>query len=80
MKSNKIKSALALGLPFAAILLFCGVVAAQGQQVKGVISGRNGATLTVQTQDSGNVVVILNFLPRWKTYQACFMLARSRWA
>jgi len=61
MRNNKIKSTLTLGLPLAAILLFCGVVTAQSQQVKGVISGRNGATLTVQTQASSNVVVILNF-------------------
>jgi OmpA-OmpF porin, OOP family len=58
MKSNKIRSALRLGLTFAAVSLICGVVAAQ-QNVKGVINGRTGATMTLQTQDSGNVVVLL---------------------
>ena len=38
-------------------LLFCGVAAAQSLQ--GVINGRSGATMTLQTQGSGNVVVIL---------------------
>jgi outer membrane protein OmpA-like peptidoglycan-associated protein len=72
MKSNKTKSALAPGLRFAAILLFCGAVVAQGQQVKGVISGRNGATLTVQTQDSGNVVVVLNFFTQVEDVSGLF--------
>jgi OmpA-OmpF porin, OOP family len=74
MKNNKIRSALLLSLPVAAaiILLFCGVVAAQGQQVKGVISGRNGATLTVKTQDSGSVVVILNFFTQVEDVSGLF--------
>jgi OmpA-OmpF porin, OOP family len=29
------------------------------QNLQGVINGRSGATMTLQTQDSGNVVVIL---------------------
>ncbi len=45
-------------LSFAALGLFCGVAAAQEVQVKGVINGRSGATMTVQT-DTGNVVVVL---------------------
>jgi OmpA-OmpF porin, OOP family len=58
MKNNKISSALKLGLIFAAFLLMiCGVAAAQN--VQGVISGRSGATMTLQTQGSGNVVVLL---------------------
>jgi OOP family OmpA-OmpF porin len=46
-------------LAFAAILLLSGVAAAQSIQVKGVINGRSGATMTLQTQDSGNVTVVL---------------------
>ena len=72
MRNNKIKSTLTLGLPLAAILLFCGVVTAQSQQVKGVISGRNGATLTVQTQASGNVVVILNLFTQVEDVEGLF--------
>ncbi len=41
-------------------LLLCGTAAAQSAQIQGVINGRSGATMTVQTQDSGNVVVLLN--------------------
>jgi outer membrane protein OmpA-like peptidoglycan-associated protein len=43
----------------AAILLFSAIAAAQSNQIQGVINGRNGATMTVQTQDMGNVVVLL---------------------
>jgi len=42
----------------AALLLLCGLAAAQSTQVKGVINGRSGATMSVQTQD-GNVTVLL---------------------
>jgi outer membrane protein OmpA-like peptidoglycan-associated protein len=40
-------------------LLLCGTVAAQSAQVQGVINGRSGNTMTVQTA-SGNVTVVLN--------------------
>jgi outer membrane protein OmpA-like peptidoglycan-associated protein len=45
--------------PLAALLLLCGTAVAQSNQIQGVINGRNGATMTVQTQDMGNVVVLL---------------------
>jgi hypothetical protein len=41
----------------AALLLLGGTAVAQS--IQGVINGRNGATMTVQTQDMGNVVVLL---------------------
>src|SRR5271167_2062082 len=44
-------------LCLAALLLICGMAAAQNLQ--GIINGRSGATMTLQTQDSGNVVVVL---------------------
>ena len=44
---------------FAACLLICGLAAAQNNQEKGVINGRSGSTMTLQTQDSGNVTVLL---------------------
>ena len=56
MRSNKIGGAWK-GLACAAFLLICGVAAAQN--VQGVISGRSGATMTLQTQGSGNTVVVL---------------------
>ena len=59
MESTKVRSALKLSLAFAAILLICRVAGAQSSQIKGVINGRSGPTMTVQTQDMGNVVVLL---------------------
>jgi len=47
-------------LLLAVLLLLCGIAAAQGAQIQGVINGRSGATMTVQTPDMGNVVVVLN--------------------
>jgi OOP family OmpA-OmpF porin len=49
----------ALVLSFGASLLFCAVAGAQSQQIKGVINGRSGATMTVQTQGSENITVLL---------------------
>ena len=40
-------------------LLFCGIAIAQSVQVQGVIDSRSGATMTVKSPDSGNVVVLL---------------------
>jgi len=40
-------------------LLFCGIAIAQSVQVQGVIDSRRGATMTVKSPDSGNVVVLL---------------------
>jgi len=46
-------------LSLAALVLLCGVAAAQSAQIQGIIDGRSGATMTVKTQDAGNVVVLL---------------------
>jgi outer membrane protein OmpA-like peptidoglycan-associated protein len=43
----------------AVLVLAAGTAVAQSAQVQGVISGRSGPTMTLQTQ-SGNVVVVLN--------------------
>jgi OOP family OmpA-OmpF porin len=42
-----------------AISLITGVASAHGQSVQGVINGRSGATMTVQTTGGPNVVVLL---------------------
>jgi OOP family OmpA-OmpF porin len=58
MKRSRIVSiAFIASLSLAALVLTCNVVAAQN--IQGVINGRSGSTMTLQTQDSGNVVVIL---------------------
>ena len=59
MKQNKMTAAISVVLVFEAFLLLCCIAVAQSNKVKGVINGRSGATMTVHTQDSGNVIVVL---------------------
>ncbi len=58
MSTKKIvKFALVVSLSLAALMLLGGVAAAQS--ISGVINGRNGATMTVQSPGVGNTVVVL---------------------
>jgi outer membrane protein OmpA-like peptidoglycan-associated protein len=59
MKRNRLRNVFNVILAFVAFHLLCGAAAAQSDKVKGVINGRSGATMTVQTQDSENVIVVL---------------------
>lgn len=59
MKSNTLRTRVGVVLALVAFLLLCGIAAAQNEKVKGVINGRSGTTMTVQTQNSGNVTVLL---------------------
>ena len=58
MKSTKMRTAFSGIAVLAVFLLLCGVATAQ-TEVKGAISGRSGATMTVKTPDSGVVTVLL---------------------
>jgi len=58
--SRTTKIAFFIALTLATLVLMCGLAGAQSAQIQGVINGRSGATMTVQTQDSGNVFVVLN--------------------
>ncbi len=49
---------LIFGMLLAALVLCASVASAQSIQIQGVINGRSGATMTVQS-DTGNVVVLL---------------------
>ena len=48
-----------VALSLAVLPLMCGVAIAQSTELQGVIDGRRGATMTVKSQDSGDVVVVL---------------------
>src|SRR6516162_3030247 len=52
-------------------LLLCGTAAAQSAQVQGVINGRRGSTMTVQSS-SGNVTVVLNSNTQVEDVQGVF--------
>ncbi len=57
MKHDNVRRTLNLSLTFAASCLLCGIATAQNLQ--GVIDGRSGSTMTLKTQGSGSVVVVL---------------------
>jgi OOP family OmpA-OmpF porin len=52
-------AAIKLALGLTLVSLFVGELAAAQTQVQGVITGRNGSTMTVKTQDSETIVVAL---------------------
>ena len=58
MKETKNRRITLLTMVSLAAILLLGSTAV-AQSIQGVINGRNGATMTVQTQDMGNVVVLL---------------------
>ena len=61
MTETKIaRIAIVATLSLAALLLLSGGAIAQSTQLQGVIDGRRGATMTVKSQDSGTVVVVLS--------------------
>ncbi len=57
MKRNPL--AVVLAGPLVALLLFCGTVFGQTTKVKGLITGRNAGTMTVQTASEPKVEVVL---------------------
>lgn len=58
MRNGRSETSISIAtLSLTLILFLCGVAAAQN--VQGVINGRSGATMTLQTQDAGNIVVVL---------------------
>lgn len=59
MNSTNVKTPFRVSLAVAAVLLLCGIATAQSNQVKGVINGRSGATMTVLTQGGETVTVVL---------------------
>jgi OOP family OmpA-OmpF porin len=59
MKIN-LKSVLTIPTAVMALCIFlAGATASQGQSVQGVINGRSGATMTIQTTDTPKLVVLL---------------------
>jgi outer membrane protein OmpA-like peptidoglycan-associated protein len=57
--SRTLRIILTAAIAFAVIALASGVAVAQSAEAQGLITGRSGATMTVNTQDAGKVVVLL---------------------
>jgi outer membrane protein OmpA-like peptidoglycan-associated protein len=59
MNSKQLSTPLRVSLVLAAFLLACSISAAQNDQVKGVINGRSGATMSVLSQGGESITVVL---------------------
>jgi outer membrane protein OmpA-like peptidoglycan-associated protein len=60
VKINRIERiAFSVAITSLAVLLFCAVAGAQSSSITGVINGRSGPSMRVQTQNSGTVTVLL---------------------
>ena len=59
MNSKQLSTPLRVSLVLAAFLLACSIAAAQNDQVKGVINGRSGATMSVLSRGGENITVVL---------------------
>jgi outer membrane protein OmpA-like peptidoglycan-associated protein len=78
MSKNKCTRTLFLAtLSVAMLLLLCATVAAQSAQLQGVINGRSGATMSVQT-NSGNVTVLLTDYTQVEDVQGIFHARRKQ--
>ena len=60
MKKAIVARTMFVALSLAAIFVLDGAAIAQSAQLQGLIDGRRGATMTVKSQDSGTVVVVLS--------------------
>jgi OmpA-OmpF porin, OOP family len=59
MNSKQLRTPMRASLILASFLLVCGVAIAQNDQVKGVINGRSGATMSVLSQGGESITVVL---------------------
>jgi OmpA-OmpF porin, OOP family len=59
MNSEQLRTPLRVSLVLAAFLLVCGIAVAQSDQVKGVINGRRGATMSVLSHGGESITVVL---------------------
>jgi OOP family OmpA-OmpF porin len=59
MNSKQLRNPLRVSLVLAAFLLVCGIGVAQNDQVKGVINGRSGATMSVLSRGGESITVVL---------------------
>ena len=59
MNSKQLRTPSRVSLVLAAFLLVCGIGVAQNDQVKGVINGRSGATMSVLSRGGESITVVL---------------------
>lgn len=59
MKNTNLRNPFRVFLALTSFLLLCGIAIAQNDQVKGVINGRSGATMSVLSQGGETITVVL---------------------
>jgi outer membrane protein OmpA-like peptidoglycan-associated protein len=59
MNSKQLRTPMRASLILASFLMVCGIAIAQNDQVKGVINGRSGATMSVLSQGGESITVVL---------------------
>jgi OOP family OmpA-OmpF porin len=59
MKNTNLRNPFRVLLALTSVLLLCGIATAQNDQVKGVINGRSGATMSVLSQGGETITVVL---------------------
>jgi OOP family OmpA-OmpF porin len=72
------KRTVVLAGPLVTLLLFCGVVFAQTTKVSGLITGRNAASLTLQTSSEPKLVVVLTDTTQVAQIQGVFKARRKQ--
>src|SRR5664280_3387809 len=78
MENNKFNHAALVAILSLAMLLFlCATVGAQSAQLQGVINGRSGPTISLQT-DAGNVTVLLTDYTQVEDVQGIFHARRKQ--
>ena len=79
MKRSKfIAIALVVTTSLATLLLLCGGLEAQAAKAQGLITGRNGDTMTLQTSDASNLVVVLTDDTQVAQIQGVFKARRKQ--
>jgi len=79
MKRNRLVAiAFAATVSLAILLVFCGTAAAQSAKAQGLITGRSGDTMTLQTPDSSTVVVLLTDSTQVAQVQGVFKARRKQ--
>ena len=78
MKSSKFIAIALVVTSLAALLLLCDGLEAQAAKAQGLITGRNGDTMTLQTSDSSNLVVVLTDETKVAQIQGVFKARRKQ--
>jgi outer membrane protein OmpA-like peptidoglycan-associated protein len=77
-KSSLVTNVFVVTLSLATLLWLCGVAAAQSAKAQGLITGRSGDTMTLQTPDSSKLVVVLTDNTEVAQIQGVFKARRKQ--